>query len=817
MKILTKKVYRELFRFNKARSIAVIVTLTLTVGFLFGLANSKTVFYDSYDLNLEHLNTPTIRLNFNSFIDSSNISSLVTSHQSELQNAGVSGIEGRLFMYVQATYKQHTYDAVWVALNSTKDNPNQIDKLRTVSGNNYFENEDDALIIFQFAGGLLGGHDVKLDDKISMKLETATLSDLTIKGVVQSNEYTYVVDARNNVPKLGDMPIIYTSLDYAWKQLNTTHVINQIIVSTIERSDAAGNEALSVLSPLLTNQKAPIYNSISFLDTADRKFFEADAGSIDKFGVVLGGFSLIVGIILVYNSLTKLINSQRKYIGLLGAMGSDRRTIMTHYTAIGVILGVIGIFFGIIFSLGLTYALSTLLLAFYGFNWVTITFDPILLLEGSIVTLGSIALFSFLACFPVLHITPREAMTSTYTRVALNKRPILEKILKKLPSFKSISASIPLRETFMNKKRSSLTIIAIAVSSIILIVSGAMMLDMVYGIDNNFTDYKNYDGKVLINTIEPWENISATLENKVTGLGIIEPYFYLPLGVNSTGSDGKFLGYTPLEAVQKGSKLRNFHVIEGRLPEASNEILLGQVSAKDWNVSVNDDVILYVGELNLSISSKIVGIVGELIDVEIYTYLDLIKESFNLPTTYANGFLFDLESYNEDNFLTAETQIYNNFNVFQMENTQGTYETTQALFEVMIEFSSMFMLVGVFMVVAFTFNTIYVSYSDREMEYLALRAQGMKKSSLFKILSIETIILGVVGFIVSIPLSLLASEWGFDYMLSSSWYIQVYIPEWLWLSLFFLTMGSVILASYLVARRVNKAKLPDVLRNRQIG
>ena len=43
MKILNKKVYRELFKFNKARSAAIIITLTLTVGFLFGLANSKQV------------------------------------------------------------------------------------------------------------------------------------------------------------------------------------------------------------------------------------------------------------------------------------------------------------------------------------------------------------------------------------------------------------------------------------------------------------------------------------------------------------------------------------------------------------------------------------------------------------------------------------------------------------------------------------------------------------------------------------------------------------------------------------------------------
>ena len=763
MKILTKKVYRELFKFNKARSAAIIITLTLTVGFLFGLANSKQVFYDSYDLNMEKLNTPTLRLNFNTYIDSSNISAIQNNHKTELENAGITGMEGRLQMFVTAFYGGKQYDALWIALNSTKDHPNQIDELRTVKGANYFENDSDALMLFQFAAGLFSNHHVKLDDSITLKLENTTFPTLTIKGVVQSNEYTYVVDERTGAPTLGNMPVVYTSLDYAWKVLNTSHVINQIMISTTHRTDKAGTEALGVLSPILSSQKAPIYNSVSFLNTPDRKFFEADAGSIDKFAVVLGGFALIIGIILVYNSLTKLINSQRKYIGLLGAMGSDKKTIMLHYTTLGVILGIIGIFFGLIFSVGITYALSTMLLSFYGFKYVTITFSPVLLIGGVVITLAAITLFSFLACFPVLHITPREAMTSTYTRVALNKRPLLEKALKKIPGFRGILASIPLRETFMNKKRSSLTVIAIAVSTIILVVSGAMMLDLVYSVDTNFNQYNTYDGKVILNNVEPWSNVNKTLQSNYTQISEVEPYFYLPLGVAST--NGQFLGPSYLEAVQRDSKMRDFHVIEGHAPENANEVLVGQVSARDWNLSLNENInlIISTGTINATVNVKVVGILGEFIDVNIYTYLDTLTESMGLPTTYVNGFLFNLKVNNDQTFSQTEQQIYKDFSVYQLINSQRAYENTRALFEVLIEFSSLFLGIGIIMVVAFTFNTIYVSYSDREMEYLALRAQGMKKRSLFKILGIETIILGFVGFIVSIPLSYLACIIGFPY------------------------------------------------------
>ena len=121
------------------------------------------------------------------------------------------------------------------------------------------------------------------------------------------------------------------------------------------------------------------------------------------------------------------------------------------------------------------------------------------------------------------------------------------------------------------------------------------------------------------------------------------------------------------------------------------------------------------------------------------------------------------------------------------------------------------------MVVAFTFNTIYIAYSDREMEYLALRAQGMKRRTLLKIIALETSFFGTIGFLISIPIGYVASYWAFDYMLGGNWYIQLNIPIEMWIFLFVMTLSSVLLAAVLVARRINNAKMPDLLRNRQIS
>lgn len=815
MDILNKKVYRELFRHNKARSFAIVLTLTLTVGFLFGLANSKDVFFDSYDLNMEKLNTPEARLQFKDLIDASNLTALESNQK--VQNSNIRKIEGRLYLPgSQVIYKGKTYDAIWIALNSTKNKPNDVDKLRIVQGNNYFENENDSLIIFQFATGILG-HGANLEDSISIKYENTEFTPLTLTGIVQSNEYTYVVD-QNNIARFGDLAIIYTSLDWAWKHLNSrTNVINQMLVDTNELSQLSAANAVTTLLPILTDQNAEIYTSVYSWDTPDYKFFNADAGSVDKFSVVLGGFALIVGIILVYNTLTKLINSQRKHIGLLGAMGSNRRAIVFHYMSIGAILSLLGIIFGIIFSFVLTYLMALLMLGFYGFHWITITFNPSFFLLGTVITLLTILFFSLLACYPVLNITPREAMTSTFTRTGIKKQPLLEKVFKKIPGFKSISTSIPLRETFMNKKRSSLTIIAIGVSSIILIISGAFVIDMLYGLENNSTVYNQYDGRVILNNVVSLDDLNMNLTN-YNEFDSYEPLFYVPVFVNNTNINDGNIKNTFIEAVPQNSDLRHYHIASGRLPLNNEEILIGYVIANDLNISINDQVNLFITDVNLNLEFTVVGIVGELIDVQFYTYIEFINEAFNFPGVYADGFMFTLKgSYSDNTFTEIQDSIYENFSVNYFENAHKTQEATRNLLEVIMELSSLFMVVGVFMVIAFTFNTIYIAYSDREMEYLALRAQGMKRRTLLKIIGLETTFFGIIGFLISIPIGYAASFWSFDYMLGGNWYIELIIPIEMWFFLCVMTILSVLFAAVLVSRRINKAKMPDMLRNRQIG
>ncbi|MHA2364902.1 MAG: ABC transporter permease [Candidatus Hodarchaeales archaeon] len=814
MKILNKKVYREILKKNKFRSAVIIITITLTVGFLFGLANLEGVIYSSYDLNMEKLNTPELRLHFDRFIDEKNITSLLE-NQTMLNAGEIENIEGRLFLHAKATYNEKTYEALWIALNTTQNSQNKIDQLRKVKGVNYFEGvEDEAFIGFQFSDSMFG-HKVKIDDKIDLKYQNYNTTELNVIGTVQSNEFTYNVDDRTNVFMLGDRAVIYTSLEWAWNYLNKSNVVNQLLVDTAEMSEEAAAQAYLAIEPELRAQNAPIYKYYTSWTTPDRQMFEADAGVLDKFSIVIGAFSLIMGIILIYNSLTKMINSQRTYIGLLEALGSKRRTIMYHYTAIGLALGVIGIIIGLLFSFLITYLLTFVMLGIYGFKYIRVVYDPVFFFGSTIITLGSVIFFSVLASFPILQITPREAMVSTFTRVRSKQKSFVEITMKKIPGFKSISSAIPLRELFMNKKRSSLTIIAIAVSSIILIMSGALIVDMLEGIDRNYSQYKTFDGRILFTELTPVDDLKTNITTISSEIDKIEPWFSSPVTITHNGE----VKDSALDVVLKESELRKFNIISGSEPIEFNEILIGLSLASDANIKIDDTIQISLPNFTIPYDFTVVGLVGELVDVELYTYLENFDEILT-PLGYngtSNGALFTLKE--DALFSDAEEKLYDVFaeKIIILEDSIKSKETLTNTLEVLVELISVFILLGILMTAVFSFNTMYLAYIDREMEYLALRAQGMKRRTLFKILSIETIFLGSIGFLLSVPIGYYACQWGFNEIMEGRYYIEVWIPLELWLLVFILSVGSVMLATVIIAWRINRANMPDVLRNRQIG
>ncbi|MFW9914618.1 MAG: ABC transporter permease [Candidatus Thorarchaeota archaeon] len=827
MRILWKKVYRE-FRHNRFRSLVILLSVAIAVGLLVGLANAWSGIEASVEKNQLKTRNAEVRLNFEpKWINEQNVTA-IADNAALKEEAGLASenlAEGRIFLRAQVQYKSENYSAYWIALNNTQNEPNQINKLLKYKGQNYFSNPSAPEILLDYHFGAnqpLLGKNVKIDEELKIFYGNKSYGSVEVKGIVRDAEYSYVVDDQTFMPFMGDLCVFYAPLEWTRNQLFANgeipaqNVINQILIKTDEHSTKAADHAIEVLGPFLAANNAYFY-PVTYKTTPDYNMITSDAGTLDRFGYAFGGIGLIIGAIVVYNSLVKLVGSQRTYIGLMEAMGAKRREITLHFILMGIILGFFGWILGCIFGYLLSWTMVELMVPVYGYKYTAHVMPWDLFALAFVATMAIMIIFSILACLPVLRITPREAMTNIYVRAGA-RRLWLERFLSKIPKLGGLTFLIPLREVFMHKRRSTLTAIAIAVSSIVVIASAGFLTSFFYAVDQNYSKYETYDVQVIFeNDIQSQKELLEYVRS-IDGVdpGAVEPMFSRGLYVARERNGETAFSAATIQCFWRNSSLRNPHVIKGEKETSRNQILAGKTIAKDIGLSVNQEVTL---DHTTPLKVKIGGIVGQLFDnYLIWTLEDLYEypELFGISEGTVNGVIFNVEE--GANLNTIRSQLVGRFGgILAFVNVEETKRLLGAMMELLLVVMGIFYAVGLIVLGVFAFNTIFLAMLDRQMEYVALRAIGARRRSLYKIIGLETLIIAVIGFIAAIPIGYYASSWLFDYIMRGRWYLPVYLPLEIWVVVAILSFASVFLAAATIAWRTNRMSLPDVLRDRQIG
>ncbi|MFX0182992.1 MAG: ABC transporter permease [Candidatus Hodarchaeota archaeon] len=812
MKILTKKIFRE-FRFNKFRSIVIVITIAITITLGIGLLNVKDTYNATIAAHHKNLNNADLRIRLNEYITANNLTSWLSDQ--DIQKAGVKNLEGRIFLYANVNYKGEDYKAYIIGVNFSL---NEINTLEVISGDVPSTNSEILLERHFQAAFLTGPTPVKVDESITVNY--GVLSDnFTISGIVTDSDYFYPVDEQTNSAAFnGELCIIYVPLQYLQTFLGVDGV-NEILVKTSIRSHDANQVADRALVDVIDPEK--IQNVLYWDETPDYEFFHFD-NPHDKVGLVFGVFGLIAGATAVYNSLSKLVQSQRTHIGLYGALGAKKRHVFTHYLGFGVILGFIGIVIGCLGAAILTNLAVNVRANWHGFSVIRLGQDPIIWIGGSLFTIIFIGIVSFLATMPVLRLTPREAMVAPYSKSQLGKEPLLEKFLQFFKIFRRLSTKIPLRTVFMNKKRSLSTVIAVATSMIILVAAGSLFIDLFQAMDQNFTYYEKHDVNVYLQKPIPESSIKSYVQD-IDGIAKVEGYIGTQVFIS--GFDQKEIR-VPIHAFHENSTLRDYHIIRGNKnldmsDLGKNSILIGSVLAKEHGIKVGDILTVTFDPLNV-FSLEVVGITGELFDTALLWTIEGLQENTVFVQGIATsenvtGFVLSFDDgITDTRKAEIKSQIINHFYPYVYSETKELLVTIETTMEALMGILVFVGLLGLAALILFTFSSMSLAMMDREMEFLALQAMGSKRRTILKVIFLENVLYGTFGLIIGVPLSLVLLQPSFDYLIEGM-YMPAYVPLELWVIIIISIIFCVFLSTALLAWRTWRSSLPDMLHHRGIS
>ncbi len=823
MKIMTKKLFREIWR-NKLRSISIVLVIAISIALLSGLRAGQPVLFNTYELNQEYYNVADGIFSFSEPLENTNVSTIKT-NSSFLDEFSIDRIESRIFFMTEIQFKGEKFPAAVIGINF----PNQLNQLVIEEKSSEIGDEStildsntSCLVETHFAGRAIKflGQNVSLNDEISITFPEET-TNFTIKGIAQDSYYSYIVDEETSLPLFGNMAIIWINLQTAQKFLyEGQNLVNQLLFTIDERfnRDMILTAADGISSYLTSNGISP--NALKFVpfdETAEHKMFESDVGAVDKMGTIFGIIGLIISIVIIFNTLSKMINAQRQNIGLFLSLGSKKGKILLHYSSITLILSSFGIIIGIPLAYGLAIGMAKLTTSMYGFHQIALTIPVLEFVYGGVITITICFLGSIFSALSISSATPKEAMSVVFTRIKTTGKSVAERMLGWIPLFKSIHMVVPLREVFLKKRKSLITIVALITSMIFLVNSLAMVNNVFAVMGNNFTEYNTYDIKVVFETPVSITNIKNFMEeSNPEVLKDVSHYEVFVSIYTKIIHNDELLSWTELACYQQNSTLRNFNVIKGEFEQNSDldkeSVLLGNTIAGKYDIKIGDEIeIGILGNYTVSVT----GLVGELMDYAVLWTYESFQESnvnnlFGIPDNWVNGAIFTVNDEADIQAIRAEFE--DRFNVAMWTELEIVRESVFSMIQALLGIMVLFLGIGILIGVMFSFQSMYMAFIDRHQDFLSFKAMGTKTKYLRNMIFWENAILSTISLILTIPFGYLTYVWSMDYIIGDTFYMPTTIPGYAWPIVLLVSFFSLWLATYMLMRKIKKMNLADELR-----
>ncbi|KPJ95225.1 MAG: hypothetical protein AMJ55_04395 [Gammaproteobacteria bacterium SG8_15] len=229
--------------------------------------------------------------------------------------------------------------------------------------------------------------------------------------LVSGSEVTFtlvgMIDDDDELDALALASIMFVDIATAQEVLGTQGYLSRIDI--ILPDDSAGKRALQELKVSLpSNVDIISSNARNYALSQMTKAFETNLTALSM-------LALIVGMFLIYNTMTFAVVLRRQVIGSLRALGVTRREIFQIIFAECIIIGLwstwLGIFFGILLADGLLNLVTrTINDLYFVLNVHTLDVSLLSIIKGTLIGVGATALTGFIPAYEAAKSTPRASL-----------------------------------------------------------------------------------------------------------------------------------------------------------------------------------------------------------------------------------------------------------------------------------------------------------------------------------------------------------------------------------------------------------------------
>ena len=567
---------------------------------------------------------------------------------------------------------------------------------------------------------------LKIGDRISFESKGEKI-DKEIKGLGYSPEYVYQPSSYSVIPDHNKIGYAYMS----YKAFPNDNISYNVLNVKFDGSP-------STFSKLLDFRLNGYYST--FVQQSDHPSVHQFSETIANHKMMAGIFPvvfIIVTLLILLTTMTRIIMHQRTQIGILKANGFKNITIILHYISYGfwlVLLGsILGLFLGprMIPPLFYPSMQESFALPSWGPGW-----DMSFIILIILMSIFSIAV-SYYAVSIISNEKPSQAIKPKAPKVSTSGFVERLKIWKRL----SFNSRWNYRDAKRNKVRSLMTIIGVMGCSALLI--GA------FGLYDGMNDVKtweygqinHYESKLIVDENASTSQIDAAV-SAVNGDKIMEDS--IEIESDNTKKLGSLLVLNGTDLITPTDKVKN------KIEIGNDEVSISQKMANMLNVSIGDTVKWHIMGSDKWVETKIDGI-----------HADPISQGFIMSPNKLEGLGLN---YTPTSVITSEhvNETYDGIKTFTtLEDIENNWDKLSEAVWLIIYVLSFFACILAAIVL---YNLGLLSFTEIEREIATLKVLGFKTRDLRRLLLTQNLVFTTIGFILGIPLGLYV----LDLMWSSS-------------------------------------------------
>jgi len=621
-------------------------------------------------------------------------------------------------------------------------------------------------------------HNLKPGDWLTLEYEN-TKASYRIRGIVMSPEHIWIVkNAQEVMVTPRTFGVIFMPLRAAEKTFDMEGIDNEITLSI-----APDVDHYKVLSQVKTILERNYIKRVTFKDDPvelqtrridiiqgirsaymiERKNVPVVAilrQDMEQFATLAFLFPLLflsMASLTIYVLLNRLIESQRIQIGLMRAMGYSQIAILTHYLGFALVVGSVGSFCGVLIGHVMANSLTEFYVGQLNIPIIETDLHWGALLLGLASGLFIPALAGFLPALSAVMVQPAEAMRPP--RPATGNRHtmrFLTFILRPFPYY----IKMPVRNIFRNFKRSLFMASGIAAAIIMVLVAMSFVDAVDQMLSRQYNIVQKYDAMIYLQGQGAASNVS--LISHFNGIESAEAVLDLPYRIRY--KDKKI--DTSIQGIPENSSMLNLITPEGKKIDVTEDGILLPSSYRDkLGARIGDTLRLepltgIVGETD----KKLAGYVWSYIGGRAYMPLrEVQKLQRDFGAATAIMVKFDRPPDND--------LIKRIYNIPQVASIELMSDTRKMLDEQMGFFWAMIgimLLMGTALGAAIIFNGVMVNVTQRTREMAIMRAVGMGDRMLSFIISLENIVIALIGIAIGLPLGSYISHLFFQAMATSA-------------------------------------------------